>query len=189
MRYDCIEVTSLFNKGLKEFKFSRGGVVSVRIPWVSILWGGAFFVITGLISLPIISLIGGFDSPVLLAMITVTIFGATLSGAKLALWSPIKKETGEDLTTYFKILVRERLLYAGVKGKVSTTRLNSRADNHNGRIVECTQWLGTQPLTDAPPMSAEILDYTTPVVLYPLGEFVPVDNSYYDDGLGDRTLA
>lgn len=184
MNYGTIWTNALFDPGTPALKFARHGVLNIHIPWAAIIWGGIFAVIFGGIAAIIILVIfkfGGVGVPVVMFVAGL----AALVGAKIGMWSPMQKSTGEDLLTYMMIVVRQRLSSGG--GSVSSTELNSKAiGGADGRIVKCTQWLGTQPLRNAPPMSAYEEDFAAEYHIVPRGEFNVIRNDNYRDGLGDR---
>lgn len=184
MNYGTVWTNSLFEPGQATFKFSRQGSINIRIPWSAIIGGsimGAIFAgISALIFIMAFDM-GMYGFPVV-------IFGFVLGaivGGKIGTWSPMKKTTGEDLMTWIMISIRQRLSSGG--GKISRTELNSMmVGGREGRIVSCTQWIGTQPLKNAPPMSAYEEDFKSEYVIKPRGEFNTIQSSYYNDGLGDR---
>lgn len=187
MSYGTVWTNSLFDPGTPALKFARHGVVNIFIPWAAIIWGGLFAIIFGAIGgLFFLGLfnMGGLGIPIVAFIAGL----GGLIGAKIGLWSPMQKSTGEDLITYFMIAIRSRIGRGG--GKVSTTKLNSKMyGGAEGRVIECTQWLGTQPLRNAPPMSLyeEDEDFATEYHIKPGGEFDVMRSSDYRDGLGDRS--
>lgn len=192
LQYGTIRMNALFDKGPSSLKFSRaGGLVDIRIPWVTIIWGGAFallFLPIGLlVSLKLLG-IPGVYMPVLIVL-----FGVVpgFLGAKLGAWSPMQSSTGEDLLTYVAIVSRQKMSAKSAQpGKQSTCELVSRVyGGEEGQVVKCTRWIGTQPLYNAPPMSLYADDdFKTDFYFEPRGETKVIDNSDYRDGMGDRSL-
>lgn len=187
LNYGSIWTNSLFERDGNVLKISRGGgLLTVRILWASIIWGSAFALIAGLVGFLIFVKILGAGM-----MAIPFIFGGVLAagmiGVRLGRWSPIQKETGEDLMTYMKMKLRKSITYGGLAKRPSTTTLNSLAiGGEEGRLVQCQQWLGTQPLHDAPPMSAFEDDFKTDFDFYPRGEFKVAPSRLYSDGLPER---
>lgn len=187
LNYGTIWTNALFERDGNVLKISRGGgLLTIRILWASIIWGGFFALVAGLIGfLFFVKILGAgmFAIPF--------IFGGVLTGAligvKLGRWSPIQRQTGEDLITYMKMKLRKKITYGGLAKRPDTTILNSLAvGGEEGRLVRCQRWLGTQPLHKAPPMSAFEDDYTTTYDLYPRGEYKVAPSALYRDGLPER---
>ena len=187
IEYQTINTTGLFERGNPALKISRGGVVNIRIEWAAIIWGGCFGVLTLLFNfLLFVKILKAPGTVSAFFIITATII-FTVVGAKLGTWSPMNKDTGENLVTYFKIMIRSRLARGGMgDGKQSETELFSYAVVPDGQIVNCKRWIGTQPLRNAPPMSPYKEDYRTQYKLYTNGCPRVVNSEKYQDGLGDR---
>lgn len=190
LEYGTISTNSLFDSSPSSLKISRaGGLVTIRIPWVTIIWGGIFGIIglafAFLLTLKILHL------PGIYLIIMGVIFGVipAFIGAKLGQWSPMRSETGEDLITYLKVKARQKISAGSAqKGKQSTCQLLSKAvGGDEGRVVNCTMWIGTQPLYDAPPQGIYANEvHTTNLYLEPRGHKRKIPTDIYDDGLGDR---
>lgn len=186
MSYATIQTNSLFEDSKPALKISRfGGSVNIRIPWVSIIWGGAFGFIIGIPLFILYVIVLG--APLLLSPPFIVLFGiAILAGARLGNWSPLSKTTGEDLPTWLRMKARQRLIERGaITGKKpSTTQLYSLAVGPSGRLVDCTLYIGTQPLTDAPPMTAKRGEQLiSKFEIYPTGEYYVLPDDTYDDGI------
>lgn len=190
LEYGTIRTNALFEDSKSSLKISRaGGLVQIRIPWATIIWGGLFAIIGMSIGSFIALKLLGLPPMYLLIVASVFGFIPGFIGAKLGNWSPMKDETGEDLITYLLIVMRQKLSAKSAQsGKQSTCMLLSKAiGGEDGVMVKCTQWIGTQPLYDAPPQGIyadEVL--LTDLHYYPRGtsSIVPRDN--FRDGLGDR---
>jgi len=186
INYGTMWTNGLFEDNKPMLNFSRVGVVNIRIPWSCIIWGGICGAIAGIFLFLFYLLTGA--SGVMLPILFAIDVGFMLIGAKLGKWSPMQKTTGEDLTTYLKFMAREKLSNGGFgAGKLSKTTLKSYAiGGEEGRLVECEEYLGTQPLRNAPPMNYEVQDYKSPYELRPRGVYKVVHSKNYNDGLGDR---
>lgn len=185
--YGTIHTTGLFDREKSSLKISRMGVINIRIPWATIIWGGVFFFIgLGFWFLILVKMLGGGTTAFLFTIFLAGLFG--IAGAKLGNWSPMAKSTGEDLLTYFSVILRQKISVGGFSSrKPSETILNSKAvGNEDGRLVKCQLWLGTQPLYDAPPMNPYEYDYMTRLYVPPRGERKVMPTKGYKDGLGDR---
>lgn len=189
MEYGTIRTNSLFEDNKSVLKFSRaGGAVQIRIPWVNIIWFTTFFIVG--MSIGSFLAIKILHLPGIYLIIVGVLFGVApgFIGVQLGNWSPMKKETGEDLITYLIIVLRQKIsANSAQKGKQSTCELYSRAVGADGRMETCTQWIGTQPLYDAPPQGIyadEVL--MTDWHFYPLGEPKAYPQGIFKDGLGDR---
>lgn len=184
LRYGTVRTNALFDRGPSSFKFSRaGGLVQVRIPWVTIWWGGSFgllgMIIGGLIFFKI------FQMPMIYLPIIFVACGVVpgFLGAKLGAWSPMQDSTGEDLVTYLIVSLRKKVsANSAQSGEQSECKLVSYALSDDGQVVNCKRWIGTQPLYSAPPQSLyEEDDFRTPLYFYPTGEQKTYDNSGYRD--------
>lgn len=190
IRYGTIETTPLFENDNKSFKFSSGGgTFNLRIRWASII-GAA---ILGFLALGIMmGLYFLFGAPLLMIpFIVAVVLASILAGGRLGRWSPMEKTTGEDLTTYIMIKLRQRLSTNGSiigGGRPSKVQLNSMAisKGSGGRIVDCDVYLGTQPMFNAPPINPYDFNEMTEFHLVPRGEFSVLPNDRYKDGLGER---
>lgn len=186
IEFGTIETTNLFDRGNPSFKFSAQGLINIRIPWSTIAWGIlfglSFFLIVNTFFNTVFS-IGIFTMPVLLAG---TIF-STILGAKIGGWSPISKETGEDLASYIIFAIRRKVALGGFgQGKQSVAYKFTKAVGTKGRIMKCDRWMGTQPLRGAPPQSPYKGEDVFPYDIYPIGELKTVPSSLFNDGLGER---
>lgn len=187
--YKTMWTNKLFEDSRPMLRYSTMGLVNIRIPWSSVILGIIFGAISLLFVLGIVSLFNasGFFLPIGFA----GSMGVAFIGAKLGRWSPMQKTTGEDLFTYIKFTLRNKVATGGFRaGKLSKTMLKSRAiGGEEGKMVECTEFLGTQPLRNAPPMSPYHRDYKSPYHLEPSGVFSVVPSKGNNDGLGDRGLS
>lgn len=189
IQYGCIETTSLFEGGLPSFKYQTTGI-NIRIPWVQIIT----FAIAGLISLMLyfVIVVSLLKPGIMVGTILLSLFALIpIGAARLVMWSPIQKETGEGLFTYIAMKMRQKIAYGGLfASPPAKTKLNSLAvGGEDGLVVNCEQWLGTQPLPVAPPMSAYVRDYRSAMDFTPYGQAHVIRADYYDDGLGDRSLS
>lgn len=190
MEYGTIRTNSLFESDKSALKFSRaGGLVQIRIPWATIIWGGLFAIVGMAVGSFIAIKILGLPGIYLIIVASVCGFIPGFIGAKLGNWSPMRDETGEDLVTYLMILMRQRIsANSAQSGKQSTCTLLSKAvGGEDGKLVKCTQWIGTQPLYDAPPQGLYADEvFVSDLHYYPRGvpQVLPMDN--YTDGLGDK---
>lgn len=188
VNYGTIWTNGLFEDNKSVLNFSRVGVINIRIPWSCIIWGGVFGAIAGIVLFLIYLLLGasGVMIPILFA-VDVMFIGL---GAKLGNWSPMKKTTGEDLMTYLKFMAREKISNGGFgAGKVSKTMMKTYAvGGEKGKMEQCEEYLGTQPLRNAPPMNPYVAEYSSPYELRPRGVFKVIHSDKYNDGLGDRGL-
>lgn len=184
MNYGTIWTNTMFEPGNAALKISRHGVLNIRIPWAAIIWGALFALLFG--GIGALFLLGIFQFGAIGIPIVIFIAGlGALIGSRVGMWSPMQKSTGEDLLTYMMIVVRQRL--SNGSGKMSYTELNSKAvGGEDGRVVKCSQWLGTQPLRNAPPMSPYEEDFRSEYHIKPSGEFHVIESDHYSDGLGDR---
>lgn len=182
-RYGTIRTSALFDRGPSSFKLRLGKLTTIRIPWVTIWWGGGFGalgLIIGFILMFKILHIPGLYFPII--FVTFSLIPGFL-GAKLGAWSPMSDTTGEDLVTYVIVVLRKKLsANSAQSGKQSECRLISYALSDEGQEVSCKRWIGTQPLYGAPPQSMYIEEnFTTPLYFYPTGEQKIYDNSNYKD--------
>lgn len=185
MSFGTIWTTSLFESSDAPYKISRGGK-AFRIPRQIVWWGIPGFII-GLF-LGWVLLVKLFNGGTVILPIVLSIgiiFGAAFS--ILGRWSPMKKDTGEDLKTYIMIKLRKRIATGRtLSGKTSVEYYNSKAidPENGGRIVKCQMWLGTQPLSSSAPKNPYYQGvYVTPYKLERQGEFKIFDSIDVDDGL------
>lgn len=183
-RYGTIRTSALFDRGPSSFKLRFGKLTTVRIPWVTIWWGGGFAIlglIIGFLLMFKILHIPGIYFPIVLVAFG---FVPGFIGAKLGAWSPMEDTTGEDLVTYLIVVLRKRIsANSAQSGKQSECKLVSYALSDEGQVVNCKRWIGTQPLYGAPPQSLYIEeeDFKTPLYFYPMGEQKVYGNSTYKD--------
>lgn len=193
MQYGTINTTSLFETNKGALKISRGGgSVNIRISWATVIGASIGIIIAGILALIALSFV-----PLSFAYVPILIFAFVVFayiGIKIANWSPMQRTTGEDLWTYITIILRQRLstndaLFLGGK-KPSKTILYSMAIGDSGSgdgvAIPCEQWLGTQPLYDAPPASPYVEDYRSPIEYYNQGEYKVIPSHLYEDGFRDR---
>ena len=182
-RYGTIRTTALFDRGKSSLKLRFGKLTTFRIPWVNIWWGGSF----GTIGMIVGSLLmfKVFQLPALYFPIIAVIFCIVPAflGIKLGNWSPMADTTGEDLITYFIVVMRKKLSSGSAQsGKQSECKLVSYALSDEGQVVNCKRWIGTQPLYGAPQQSLyDEEDFRTPLYFYPRGEQKVYDSSDFRD--------
>lgn len=189
MQYGTIWTVSLFEKNGAPYKITRGGT-SIRIPRQLVWWGIPGFALGAFIGWLIFIKILGMSMIVAPVIITIgALFG--MGFYLLGRWSPMAKDTGEDLKTYAMIKMRKRIATRKSSSgkKTSIEYYNSKAvgDPQKGMVVKCQMWLGTQPLSTSAPKDPFYKGvYKTPYVFKKSGEYVPIDTKTVDDGLGSN---
>lgn len=187
MSYGTVWTTSMFEHNNAPYKITRSGM-SWRIPRQLPWWGIPGAAIGGFIGwLIFIKILNGgmliYPIVITLALVFGVVF--TMIGS----WSPMRKDTGEDLKTYIILKLRKKVATRKTPTgeKPSSAYYNSLAvgDPQVGRVVKCQMWLGTQPLSTAAPKDPFYKGvYRTPYVMKKSGDFIPLDPTRIDDGLG-----
>lgn len=185
MNFGTIWTTSMFESVDAPYKISRGGK-AFRIPRQLVWWGIPGFIFGSFLGWLLLMKI--FNGGVLVVPIVITmgvLFGAIFF--VVGRWSPMRKDTGEDLKTYILMKIRRRIATnKTTSGKTSVEMYNSKAidEQNGGRVVKCQMWLGTQPLSSSAPKDPYYKGvYITPYTLEKKGEYNIIDTSDIDDGL------
>lgn len=182
MKYKTIDTTQMFEKGKSAFKYSAaGGSITIRIPWSSIIWAVVVDIFVLIISGILLLIFGGNGFVIIFTGVALGL-GAML-GMRLGRWSPIQRDTGEDLNTWIKMKIRDYLANGSYgEGRMSkTVRRSYAVGGPEGLDIECTQWIGTQPLRDIPePEPGK--DYAE-LRFAPTGHYQVIPDWAYDDGV------
>lgn len=147
-RYRTIWTNSLFEKDdgtIRIFSFGR----NFRFRTSVIVWGLVGIILSALIYFLLIRHIfpSGWDWPAGIIILVIV----TFLSIQIGQWSPMQKYTGEDLITYLTFMTRNRIAMSssGSGRPASITCTTYAIPNHpDGRQVEGTMYIGTQPLRD-----------------------------------------